>query len=121
MGMYNENVATSIVHNRGVSIGTIGAAQLAEIATLVARAEQELKPDVVRIRYELREDYSGDAAIYFRVVLADKAADKSHLRRSSTRAAKVILEHVSPLDLGLLWYFNYRSASEQASLREPSW
>jgi hypothetical protein len=87
----------------------------------VAEAERNLKPEVVRIRYDLGEDSSGDAAIYFRVLLTDKAAEGTQLRRTTARAVKTILNHVSPANLGLQWYFNYRSVSEQATLRERSW
>jgi hypothetical protein len=42
-----------------------------EIEKGVRAAEAALKPDVVRIRYDIGEDWSGQWAIFFRVVLSD--------------------------------------------------
>jgi len=42
----------------------------------VASVVQQLRPDVIDIRYDLGEDWSGDWAIYSRVVLSDEASSK---------------------------------------------
>ena len=39
----------------------------------VREIEEKLRPDVVRIRYTVGEDWTGDPGIFFRVVLADEA------------------------------------------------
>ncbi len=49
------------------------------IATLptqeqVDRIAHDLAPDVVRIRLNIAQDWSGDPAIYFRVILSDEAS-----------------------------------------------
>jgi hypothetical protein len=44
--------------------------QQAEIEGKVRAAESALKPDVVRIRYDIGEDWSGQWAIFFRIVLS---------------------------------------------------
>jgi hypothetical protein len=36
-------------------------------------AERNLAPDVIRTRYEIDEDWSGQWAIFFRIVLTDEA------------------------------------------------
>jgi hypothetical protein len=38
------------------------------------KAVQLLKPDVVRVRYSLRDDWQGRPSVFFRVVLSDDAA-----------------------------------------------
>jgi hypothetical protein len=50
----------------------------AEIDAAIKRVEQAIGPDVVRIRYEIGEDWSGQWAIFFRIVLKDDAA-RRHL------------------------------------------
>ena len=40
----------------------------------INEVERCLAPDVVRIRYDIGEDWSGQWAIFFRVVLTDEAA-----------------------------------------------
>jgi len=92
----------------------------AEIDAAVDRVRQIVGPDVVRIRYEIGEDWSGQWAIFFRVVLTDDAAK----RRLRDVAAKVIWELSRQLDfpaMGVFPYHNFRSESEQATLREPAW
>lgn len=92
----------------------------AEIDAAIERVRTILGPDVVRIRYEIGEDWSGEPAVFFRVVLTDEAA-RHRLRDVGT---KVVWELSRQLDfpaMGLFPYHNFRSQSEQESLREPAW
>src|ERR1700691_4618300 len=57
--------------------------QQAKIEAEVRATEAELRPDVAHIRYEVGEDWSGQWAIFFRVVLSDEAA-KNRLRAVAT-------------------------------------
>ncbi len=92
----------------------------AEIDAAIQCVQQTIGPDVVRIRYEIGEDWSGQWAIFFRVVLTDDAAR----RRLRDVAAKVIWGLANQLDfpgMGVFPYHNFRSISEQAMLQEPAW
>ena len=92
----------------------------AEIDAAIDRVRQIVGPDVVRIRYEIGEDWSGQWAIFFRVVLTDDVAR----RRLRDVATKVIWELSRQLDfpgMGVFPYHNFRSESEQATLQEPAW
>jgi len=91
-----------------------------KVETAVARASVALAPDVVRIRYSFGEDWSGSDAVFFRVVLSDRAS-RNHLREIANRVRATIIGEVKPDELGLQMYFNYRSTSEQAKLQEPAW
>ena len=53
-----------------------GLVQQKQIANGVEKASAELASDVVRIRYNLAEDWSGDVAVFFRVVLKDSATKR---------------------------------------------
>lgn len=119
--VYNGAVGLSITHNYGVRLGDLSQSQRERIEAAIQEAAKELTPDIVRIRYSLDEDSGGAAAIFFRVVLTDQAASKSRLHPVSARAAKILLKHVRPDEMGLQFYFNYRSKSEQASLRDRAW
>jgi len=91
-----------------------------EIDAAIQRAQQAVGPDVVRIRYEIGEDWSGQWAIFFRVILTDDAAR----RRLRDVASKVVWELARQLDfpgIGVSPYHNFRSESEQAALQEPAW
>ena len=82
--------------------------------------ESALKPDVVHIRYEIGEDWSGQWAIFFRAVLSDEAA-KQRLREVATNVVWRLGERLDFAALGVFPYHNFRSESEQAALREEAW
>ena len=92
----------------------------AEIEAAISRVQQSVGPDVIRIRYEIGEDWSGQWAIFFRIVLTDDAAR----RRLREVAANVVWGLAQQLDfpgMGVFPYHNFRSVSEQAKLQEPAW
>jgi len=91
-----------------------------EIQAAINDVEIRLAPDVVRIRYEIGEDWSGKWAIFFRIVLSDDAAK----RRLREIASKVVWGLAGQLDfpgMGVFPYHNFRSVSEQAALQEEAW
>lgn len=92
----------------------------AEIDAAAVRVQQSVGPDVVRIRYEIGQDWSGEWALFFRIVLTDDAAR----RRLRDVAGKVERGLASELDfpsMGVIPYHNFRSLSEQNALQEPAW
>jgi hypothetical protein len=104
-----------------VPIVSKGFVNQSEIESGVQRAVRVLAPAVVRIRYSLDTDWSGDPSVFFRVVLSDEASTKAQLSEIAQRVALTILNEVKAEELGLHSYFNFRSLSEQESLREPAW
>ncbi|MBI1355291.1 MAG: hypothetical protein GC160_13160 [Acidobacteria bacterium] len=93
----------------------------AEIKNAVETVQSEWAPDVVRIRYNLGEDWTEDPSIFFRIVLSDEASAPSRLRETSAGVKKRLVEAVDPYDLGLQAYFNFRSSSEQAESGDAAW
>jgi len=87
----------------------------------VQRAEHALAPDVVRIMYSFAEDVQGEISLFFRIVISDHAAVESRLRETTKRVVSRILAETNARELGLQTYFNFRSRSEQALLRDPFW
>ena len=92
-----------------------------QIAAALRRAERILAPDVVRIRYNFANDWTGDPSIFFKIVLSDDASQKAKRSETAQRVAVTILDEVKAEDLGLHSYFNFRSLSEQEKLNEPAW
>lgn len=81
-----------------------------------------LGPDVVSLRYSLGDDWSGDPAIFFRVVLPDQASRGERLRQATKQIERAITERLEPLEeWGLPPYFDYRNQSEQAARKEEAW
>jgi hypothetical protein len=95
-------------------------AKQAEIGAAVAEVVRLLSPDVLRIRYDIGEDWSGQWAIFFRVVLSDEAA-RRRLNRVAGDIVGRLAERLNFQEMGVFPYHNFRSASEQAALREEAW
>src|SRR5260370_19725091 len=87
-----------------------------EIQAAMDQVQRSLAPDVVRIRYEIGEDWSGQWAIFFRVVLTDDAA-KHRLREVATRVVWDLAQQLDFPGMGVFPYHNFRSTSEQAVLQ----
>jgi hypothetical protein len=92
-------------------------AKQSEIQAAINNVERSLPQDVVRIRYEIGEDWSGQWAIFFRIVLTDDAA-KRHLRDVATKVVWGLARQLDFPAMGVFPYHNFRSVSEQATLQE---
>ena len=85
-----------------------------EIQAAINEVERNLAPDVVRIRYDIGEDWSGQWAIFFRIVLTDEAA-----RRSLCEVAtKVVWGWLGSL-ISQPWAFSHTTISEVPRNRKP--
>ena len=90
----------------------------AELDRAINDLRPELGPDVVDLTYTLGEDWSGDPAIFFTIVLSDRAARRDQLYKLTSEIQDVIVQHIEPLEQwGVLPYFSYRSQAEQAALQ----
>lgn len=87
----------------------------------VRKAERALAPDVIRIMYSIAVDWKDEHSLFFRIVISDHAAAPARLRETTQRIMTKILQEIKAHELGLQTYFNFRSRSEQAMLREPFW
>lgn len=76
-------------------------------------------PGVVKWRYTLDNDWSGDPAIFFWVLLTDDASKPEILRTTTAAFMNLINDRIDlRRDWGLIPYFNFRSVSEQAKLKD---
>lgn len=94
--------------------------QQAKIRDEVRALEAELKPDVVRIRWDIGEDWRDEWAIFFRIVLSDDAA-QHRLREVADNVEQLLAERLDFPEMGVFAYHNFRSESEQAALQEEAW
>ncbi|MBM3738257.1 MAG: hypothetical protein FJW39_20945 [Acidobacteria bacterium] len=93
----------------------------AAIAARVADLELELAPDVVRIRFSVTRDYSGEPCIEFRVLVTDEASKEDRLREAGKRVRTAIYDGIDPLNTwGLFGYPDFRNESEQAEFKVRS-
>jgi hypothetical protein len=94
----------------------------AQLDEAINHLKPTLGPDVVSLRYTLGEDWSGDPAIFFRIVLSDRASRRDQLYNATYQIENAITQRLEPLEeWGVLPYFHYRSQSEQAARQEEAW
>ena len=98
-----------------------GLVDQGKIKTGVQRAERALAPDVIRIMYSYGVDVMGEQSLFFRIVISDQAAAETRLRETTQGIIAKVTAQIKSQELGLETYFNFRSRSEQAMLRDPSW
>ena len=88
----------------------------------IKRAAQSLAPEVVDIIPTLGNDWSGEPAVFFTVILSDAVARRpDKLLKVTDRVSDFMVQQVAPLEeWGVLPYFTFRTHAEQAKL-ERSW
>ena len=91
-----------------------------EISAAISEVISRLAPDVVRIRYDIGPDWSGDWAIFFRVLLSDEAIE-GRLREVAKQVVSGLEERLDFRSMGVFAYYNFRTVSEQAALQEEAW
>ena len=118
----SKGIAPSKTRDNEVVYIAKALAQQPQLDEAIDQVKQLLGPDVVRLRYTLGQDWSGESAIFFRIVLSERASRRDQLWNSTSQIETAIVQHLQPLEQwGVLPYFNYRSQSEQAVLQEEAW
>ena len=92
-----------------------------EVDAGVTRAAKALGKDVISIHYDLDFDAMGNAAIFFKIVLADYASRQPKIRDVTRRVALTLMKEVQTDANGVHAYFNFRSQSEVALMNDPAW
>jgi hypothetical protein len=98
-----------------------GLVNEAEIEAGVRKVEREFAPEVVRIGYSFRDNWMGDPAVYFRILVTDEAAAVDRLMDISRRISVALMDQARVYENGLEPYFSYRSISSQRLLKDPVW
>ncbi len=93
----------------------------AELARRVDGIVDRMSPDVVRIRYTVTENWDGDPAVYFRVVLSDQAAAGAARREAIRSVRAAVRDELNLAEWGYFPYFNFRGVTEQSEVGDPAW
>jgi hypothetical protein len=107
--------------NGPVPIVPRGLVDQSKIRAGVRRAERDLAPDVIRIMHSFAEDVQGNISLFFRIVISDAVSAPTKLRETTQRIIAKVRDEIKAEELGLQTYFNFRSKSEQATLRDSFW
>ncbi len=83
--------------------------------------EAKLRPAVVRIRYSVGDDWSGDPSIFFRVVISDSATQGAALAEVTGSVRARLFDDLGLGGMDYIPYFNFRGQSEQEALKDPEW
>jgi hypothetical protein len=86
------------------------------IRSAIAVAMREFAPDVKRITYEISQDWTGEWALFFRVLISDEAAPDI-----TKRVTWRMTDLIDLPNLELFPYFTFKSLAEQAEHPEPVW
>ena len=82
---------------------------------------QEYGPDVVRIRFRLGEDWTGDPAIFFNLVVTGDSV-KTRRYFELTREIRNRLQDMFGFpETGYMAFTGVRGESEQANIKDPAW
>jgi hypothetical protein len=94
-------------------------AQQAQLDEAINEIIPTLGPDVARLRYGLGKDWTEDPAIFFSIVLSDRASRRDQLQNATSQIEDAIMQRLEPVEQwGVLPYFSYRSLAEQAARQE---
>ncbi len=90
------------------------------------QAIENLKPllgdDVVRLKYDVEDDWSGKPALFFKVVLSDEASRRDRLHPSARRVSDLLDDRLDPIhEWELFSYYSFRSKSEHDEIKDPNW
>jgi len=92
-----------------------------QINAAVTDVVKELSPSVKKIRFDIGQDWSGQWAIFFHVLLSDDASEPKNLREIAPRVVWRMSARLDLPGLGLFPYFNFRSKAEQALVEDLAW
>jgi hypothetical protein len=92
-----------------------------QINAAVTDVVKELSPSVKKIRFDIGQDWSGQWAIFFRVLLSDDASEPKNLREIAPRVVRRMSDRLDLPGLGLFPYFNFRNEAEQALDKDLAW
>jgi len=89
----------------------------AQFEAAVAKVARRLGPDIISVTPTLDNDWSGEPAVFFLVILSDAASKRDQLLNVTTRVSDAIDRELQPLEKwGVLPYFNYNSESAQSKI-----
>ena len=112
-------ISVNAILVNGMAYLAKGIAQGAELVKKFNQLDHVVIPGVEKWRYTFADDWSGDPAIFFWVTLTDEASKPQNLKQAKAAFIGTINRHVDLSgEWGLIPYFNFRSRSEQLSLKD---
>lgn len=94
-----------------------------QIAKDFARAVKKFpKGTVVHAKYRIGEDWEGDPAIFFNIVLSDEASRDDRLSGVTRRIQEFLEGEMNTYDnWGIFPHTSFRSETEYKTIKDPEW
>lgn len=87
-----------------------------------AIARVPLPPQALSVTTTLGDDWNGDSAVFFQVILADNSVPRPQLLAFTKQISRAIVQAIRPLEeRGVVPYFDFLTESERARMKEPTW
>ena len=99
----------------------VEASKQEAVKAAIDEVVEALAPKIVHIRSNFGEDWMGNPALFFRVLLSDEASKDENLHPTARRVYQLMDERMDALDLNVHSHFNFRSLSEQRNLKDTDW
>jgi hypothetical protein len=83
----------------------------------IAQVAGELAPQVVSVTPTLGNDWAGEPAVYFQIIIADNAVPRQNLLAFTKDISHAIVHRIRPLEeWGVLPYFNFLTQSDASRM-----
>jgi hypothetical protein len=92
-----------------------------QVDAAVAAVLKELAPDVLKIRYQIAQDWTGDWAVFFKVMLSDRGANKRNRHRVTSRVIWLMSANLNLPELGMFPHFDFLSPTEHGKFSDSNW
>jgi hypothetical protein len=92
-----------------------------QINAAIGKVMAEESSCVRYIRYSFDQDWTGEWAVFFRVVLSDEVASRTRRLETGNRVISRIMDELDLPNLGMMPHFDFRTESEQAEMNDRDW
>ena len=83
----------------------------------IAQVVHELPPQVISVTPTLGNDWAGEPAVYFQIIITDNAVPRRNLLAFTKDISHDIIQRIRPLEeWGVLPYFNFLTQSDAARM-----
>ena len=96
-------------------------AAVENLEPLVEDVAKKFPNDIIRIRYHVGEDWSGDPGVFFRVLITDEAGSEPRFAEFVVRIGEELSQAWYSGHSDLFPYYRFRTKSEQDRMQDPAW
>ena len=95
--------------------------QLKEFDQMVQQTAMKFPGEVIKIRYSFGDDWYGDPAIFFRILLADDTRRDDQFVNITKRVEDALHDGLGPAASEYWPFVTIRTKAEQDKLQDPEW